>query len=200
MKRLIFFLALFCCEAQAIHTYLGTYKMLEKTQDQAGSHADNKFNPMFGVGGNFSAFWGLGFSPQLAYVHHIPNSDDSYGGDYSMRTIMMLYDFVWVPGGGDYGSRVPWAVRFGVGNFMKSIKGEGGKVTVPNGTSTIKQYRPGKRVTTYTGTFNLGADFTFNAFQDWFDVFGLRFETFMFSPLNSEKRTYAFNLLAVGYF
>ena len=154
---------------------------------------------MFGIGGNFSAFWDLGFSPQLAYVHHLPSSNDSYGGDYSMRTIMMLYDFVWVPGGASFGSDVPLAVRFGIGNFMKSIKGKGGKVTVPNGSSTITAYRPGKRVTTYSGTFNLGVDMTFRPWLDSFEKMGARFETFMFSPLSSEKRTFAFNLVLVGY-
>ncbi len=199
MRIITLLLFLVSTHAYGIHTYLGAYKMLEKTQDDKGKHADNPFNPMIGVGANFKAFWGLGFSPQLAYIHHFQTSDDSYGGKYTTRTVAILYDFLWVPGGAG-GDRVPWAIRFGLGNFIKKIKGKGGKVTVPNGATTVEAHRPGKEVTTYSGTFNLGADLTFPSFVDWFQTMGARFETFTFSPLNQEKRTYAFNLVLVGYF
>lgn len=187
--------------AQAWHATIGTYKMLDTTQTSSGSKASNAFSPMVGVGGNFSLPWsGWGFSPQLGYVRHTVKSDDSYGGDYQVTTIMMLYDFVWVPQTFMAGNNPPFALRMGIGNFLRSTKGKGGTVTTPNGSSTATAHRPGDSDTSYTGTFNLGGDFNFGPLMDWMTNTGLRFETFMFSPLNKEKRTYAFNLLAVAYF
>jgi hypothetical protein len=186
--------------ARAWHATVGTYKMLDKTQTSSGSKASNAFSPMVGVGGNFSLPWsGWGFSPQLGYVRHIIKSDDSYGGDYEITTIMMLYDFVWVPEMFMTGN-TPFALRMGIGNFRRRTEGEGGKVTIPNGNSTAQAYKPGGSETSYTGTFNLGADMNFGSLADWMVNTGLRFETFMFSPLNKEKRTLAFNLMAVAYF
>lgn len=201
MKNFVFvFLLLACASAHAWHATVGTYKMLEDTQTSSGGDATNAFNPMIGVGGNFSLPWsGWGFSPQLGYVRHIVKTNDSYGGDYEIQTIMMLYDFVWVPELFS-GSGVPFAIRMGLGNFRRSTKGKGGTVTIPNGNSTATAPRPSSSEPSYTGTFNLGADFTFGALADWMTNTGLRFETFTFSPLNKEKRTYAFNFMAVAYF
>jgi hypothetical protein len=201
MKNFAFVLILLMsASAHAWHAAIGTYKMLDKTQTQSGGDASNAFSPMVGVGGNFSLPWsGWGFSPQLGYVRHTVKSDDSYGGEYQIQTIMMLYDFVWVPEIFS-GSSVPFAVRLGLGNFRRSTKGKGGTVTIPNGGGTTTAPRPSSSEASYTGTFNLGADFTFGALASWMTNTGLRFETFTFSPLNKEKRTYAFNLMALAYF
>ena len=176
-----------------MHVSTGVYKSLIDVQDKNGKEVKNPFSPALTVGTNFQFGQSFGFSPQLGFIHHTVKSDDSYG-KYKMYTFFLLYDFIWVPQSFD-----SFALRFGLGTFRKTIKGEGGKVTIPNGASTMQAYRPDS-VTSYSGTFNLGADYNFNILKDWFSNFGMRFEVFVFRPLSSENRNYTYNLAFVAYF
>jgi hypothetical protein len=177
----------------AVHVSTGLHKSLIDVQDKNGKEDKNPFSPVLTVGSNFKMTEGFGFSPQLGFIYHTVNSDDSYG-KYKMYSFFILYDFIWVPQGYEF-----FGLRFGLGTFRKTIKGEGGTVTIPNGNSTAKAYRP-ESSTSYSGTFNLGTDFNFNILKDWFTNFGLRLEMYVFRPLSKENRNYTYTLGAVGYF
>ena len=180
--------------AYGVHVTTGFYKSLMDVQDKNGKEATNPLFPAIGVGTNFEMTSAFRFSPQLGYISHTVDSKDSYG-KYKMSTIFLLYDVLWLPKG-----FTNTAFRFGLGTFRKSISGKGGAVTIPNGNSTMTAYRPGKSQTSYSGTFNLGADIQFEFLRDWFDKFGVRGEMFVFRPLSKEYRNYSFILAAVGYF
>ena len=179
--------------AWSVHVSTGVYKSLIDVQDKNGKTLTNPFSPALTVGSNFKFADGVGFSPQLGYVYHTVQTDDSYG-DYKMYSIFLLYDFIWVPQ--DYQF---FALRFGLGTFRKTISGKGGSVTIPNGTGTAKAYRP-ESSTTYSSTVNLGTDFNFNMSTEWFTNMGMRFEVFAFRPLSQEYRTYTYNLGFVAFF
>jgi hypothetical protein len=177
----------------AVHISTGLHKSLIDVQDKQGDEVKNPFSPFFSVGTNFRLSGGFGFSPQLGFIYHTVQTDDTYG-EYKMYSLFALYDFLWVPQGYKF-----FGLRFGLGTFRKTIKGEGGSVTVPNGSSTIKAYRP-ESSTSYSGTFNLGTDFYFHILKKWFTNFGVRSEIFVFRPLSKENRNYTYTLGVVGYF
>ena len=171
----------------------GVYKSLLDVQDKKGDEVKNPFSPVISVGTNFQLSGSFGFSPQLGYIYHTVESDDSYG-KYKMSTIFLLYDFIWIPS--DYQFL---ALRFGLGTFRKTITGEGGTVTIPNQNTTATAYRP-ESSTSYSSTFNLGGEFRFDVSSDWFNGAGARIETFIFRPLSQEFRSYTYQLALVGYF
>lgn len=195
---LALFLVLIINICSAFHVTTGFYKSLIDVQDKNGKEVTNPFNPTIGVGYNwqFSPTWG--FSPQIGYIYDWKKSDDGYN-DYKVHTFNILYDFAWLPFDGMTGDNF-FAIRMGVGTFIKKIKGEGGSVTVPNGSSTSKAYRPDETSTSYSSTLNFGADMSLNIFKDYFQNFGIRFETYVFRPLSKEYRNYAYSLSAVAYF
>lgn len=193
MPALILFFLLNVCWSAHIST--GFYKSLHDVQDKDGDELQNPLHPMIGIGDNWKISTDWGFSPQLKYIYNRQVSDDSYN-DYSVHTFVLLYDFIWVP----VDSMQSFALRFGLGTFIKRIKGEGGTVTIPNGTGTMSAYRPDETETSYSSTFNLGGDLMLDLFKDYFANTGLRLETFIFRPLSQEHRTYAYTLSMVGYF
>ena len=150
---------------------LGLYQADSKVQSPSGSEDSDPYSVGIAIGYDFDFYWGHLFSPQLGYIQHAVNSEDDYGS-YKMTTIYVLYDFVYKPS---------WfaqnmSVRYGVGNFIKKIDGDGGTVTVPNGSGTATAYRP-ESSTSHSGNFNLGLQWDFGAIQK---TWGVRFYAFAF--------------------
>ena len=194
MKTVIFLLGVLLAHpAWSVHVSTGLYKSLIDVQDKNGKAVTNPFSPSLSVGTNFKFTDGFGFSPQIGFIYHTVQTDDSYG-KYKMYSLFLLYDFIWVPQ--DYQFL---AIRFGLGTFRKTITGKGGSVTVPNGNSTATAYRPDS-ATSYSSTFNLGTDINFGINTEWFNNLGMRFEVFAFRPLSQQYRSYTYNLGLVAYF
>lgn len=179
-----------------LHSFLGFNKALKDTQNSKGKVEDKPFSPTLAIGDNFNFFGtGLGFSPQFGYIHTKQVANDSFG-DQKIHTIFFNWDFLWVSSLSDH-----LAFRFGIGNFIKRTSGKGGTVEIPNGTGTDQARRPGGTVNSYSSTFNFGADYNLDMqMYGWFTDLGLRFELFVFRPLSSENRNYAFNLGSILYF
>ena len=178
------------------HSFLGFNKVLKDTQNSKGKVEEKPFSPTIGFGYNFNLLEsGFGFSPQIGYIHTKQVTNDSFG-DQKVHTIFLNWDFIWISSLSDR-----LGFRFGIGNFIKRTSGEGGTVTIPNGTGTAQARRPGGTVSSYSSTINLGADYNFGlGMASWIEDIGLRFELFTFRPLSSENRNYAFNLGALLYF
>jgi hypothetical protein len=187
-------------EALCLNVSLGAHKSNRNAQDRAGEEDSNSLSPTVSVGHLIKYKW-INFAPQLGFTKNKRESADEYGGDYSISTIYLLYDFLWSPLGLSVTDRTPLALRFGLGNFIKSIKGDGGTVSVPNGASgTIDAYQPGESDKSYTGSLNLGFDFNGSLLSSNWSNYGGQFELFIFSALKSEKRSTAFNLLLTYIF
>ena len=138
------------------HTFLGFNKTLKDTQNSKGKVEDKPFSPTIGFGYNFDLFGsGFGFSPQIGYIHTNQVADDSFGKQ-QVHTIFFNWDFIWISSFSN-----DLAIRFGIGNFIKRTHGEGGTVEIPNGNSTDQARRPSGTVSSYSSTFNLGADYNF---------------------------------------
>lgn len=197
MLSLIFFLFINVCSA--FHVTSGFYMPLLDVQDKNGKEVKNHIDPTIGIGRNWQIGNDWGFSPQFNYIYDLKGSDDGYN-DYKVHTFVILYDFVWLPIDSMKSGNV-FALRFGIGNFIKRISGEGGAITVPNGSSgSSTAYRPEKTITSFSGTFNLGADLSLDLLKDYFNNFGFRLEAYTFRPLSQEYRNYSYSLTAVGYF
>lgn len=157
---------------------------MEKFQDKDGKEDRGSIAPMLKIGHNFRLTRKLGFSPQLGYIFNSNDSDDSYGGDYKIRTVFILYDVI-------YPVSNSVMIRFGLGNFIRSTKGDGGTVEVPNGGGTATSYRPSDSVKSYVGSINLGLDLrpSFLPYRNKLRKFGMRFEYHLISGFKSDKRT-----------
>ncbi len=195
----LLFLIFFSTRAYSLDTSLGVYRFNDHVQDGVGQEDSDPLSPMVTIGHNMGFLFGLEFSPQLGFIKHTTSVEDEYGGDYSITSFVLLYDFLWSPellqfsGGG-------LKVRFGAGTFIKKTKGEGGPVTIPNGSGTATAYRPGESTTSYSSTVNLGFDALFNLVPTIFTNSGLRLEYFVFGIKESEKRVTGTNISFVGYF
>ncbi|MCB9091246.1 MAG: hypothetical protein H6621_10600 [Halobacteriovoraceae bacterium] len=197
---LIFLFVISLTKSYGTHFSLGYHKMDPNVQSQDGSEASDPYSPTISLGHNFNAFWGMQFSPQIGYIKNKVNSGDSYGGDYKIETYYLLYDLLWNPFESSVSDSTEWVLRTGLGTYQKSIKGSGGTVTVPNGTSTTTAYRPSGSSKSYTTTLNLGIDGRFNYNSQYIKKWGLRLESFLYSPFQKQKRTFAYLITLVGYF
>ena len=177
-----------------LNTFVGFNKQLKDVQNSKGKVEGTHYSPVVGLGYNIRLTESFGCSPQLGYIHTTVTAKDSYGKQ-KVHSIFLNYDFIYLTPFMDN-----LALRFGIGNFIKRTSGKGGNVTIPNGNSTTTAKRPGKTVSSYSSTFNLGADLLFNFSTDWFRNMGLRFELYTFRPLSKEYRNYAFNLGFTLYF
>lgn len=200
MNKLIFILILLSISVHSgakSHFSTGVHKALKDVQDSKGNVEDKPFSSFIAWGYHFKLFESrYGFSPQIGYIHNKEVANDSFG-DQKVHTFFLNWDFLYVPEFSDQ-----FAFRFGIGNFIKRISGEGGTVEIPNGGGTDLARRPSKTVTSYSSTFNFGADYNFNVgpFGDYISDLGLRFELFTFRPLSQENRNYAFNLGVLIYY
>ena len=197
MKNIVLCAAFVCFQVSyAVELGLGFYNKQEKVQNSKGEEDSDPFSPMFLLGHTFNISSGYVFSPALGYIKHEVNSDDSYG-EYEVTTLALIYDLIWAPG---MSASDGYSIRYGIGNFMRKTKGKGGAVTVPNGTGTATAYRPGSETTSYSTSFNIGAELFFSPLIYGLSLNGLRGEMYWFHPFNDSKRTYAFNIMYVGYF
>jgi hypothetical protein len=178
------------------HAFVGFHRTLKDTQNSKGKVEDKPLSPTVGLGYNFNLFnTGLGFSPQVGYIHTDQTANDSFGKQ-KIHSFFLNWDLLWISSLSNN-----LAFRFGLGTFIKRIRGEGGTVEIPNGSGTDQARRPSGTVTSYSSTFNLGADYNFGlSAGEWIDDAGLRFELYTFRPLSSENRNYAFNFGVILYF
>jgi hypothetical protein len=168
---------------------LGFSRAEESVQDQAGKNTSDPFSPTISFGHSWR-FFGLDtFSPRLGYTKNTRSSSDSYGGDYQMETLYVLYDFL-----RPTNSSGRSFYRYGVGSFTKKTQGSGGNVTVPNGTTTATAYRADAPTSSSTLSLDLGWDYKFANSGGTFKSQGFLLEFFLLQPLSKLKSTYLITL------
>lgn len=183
--------------AQAAHVTLGFFRLDEKVQNSNGKEVDDPFSPAISLGHDWQTPWGQWqFSPRLGYIQNQMVANDSYGG-HKVETLYILWD-AFHPWQGS--STSGW--RVGLGSFMKTIKGPGGTVTVPNGSGTATAYRPDGSSKSATASLNGGFDWVFkdNMGGGILSSLGLTGELFLFETINSKQRLFGYNLSLVGFF
>lgn len=185
--------------AFGFHSSFGGIQHRNAVQDSSGSKTAASISPNLSIGHNFNLLEGWMMSPQLGYIYHILGSEDSYG-EYKSHTLYVLFDFLYDPGWDP-----SFRFRYGIGNFMRSISGDGGTVTVPNGGGTDTAYRPGSTSTSYSTSLDLGMDYYFfdplmgpsiDSTVDW----GARFSVFLFEIIDPDKATWSYQIAITGYF
>lgn len=151
-------------------------------KETTGSSNTFSFSPMISVNTIFpTPFFNQLFLPELAMVFH---SEDQDG--YSKRTTLFLFDF-----GHLLTNDV--ILRYGLGTALTRITGEGGTVTLPNGSDTSTYYQPNEASTSWNTTVNLGIE------GQIMPNYSMRFQTYWFSLLNSEARKASYSLNLVYY-
>lgn len=183
--------------AHAFNTSLTATQRQEKVQTQAGKEAADPLSYGIGFGHEFQWWNSTQFAPRFGYIKNTVESNDHYSGKYKVETIYVLYDFAHPF---DSDKSLWW--RVGIGNFIKRIKGDGGTVTIPNGSGTATAYKPGKTQQSFTSTLNLGADWMFSKGYgaDTINGYGISFETFWNEILDSKKRMFTAQLGLIAYF
>lgn len=111
----------------------------------------------------------------IGYVYH--RSTDNY----SKKTMFFLFDI-------GYMLVDSFIIRYGIGSFWTRISGDGGPVTVRNGSGYATAYMPKDPITSYNTSINLGMEFVPNS------KYSLNFETYTFGILSSEKRHISYAL------
>lgn len=191
-----FILSAFLGHCLAWEAGLGLYKEIDDVQDKSGDEQSLPYNLQLALGNTFNLTPTLVFSPYIGYVKHRNVSDDSYG-KFDVTTWSLIYDFLWAPG---MSASSGYSIRYGIGTFIRKFEGDGGTVTVPNGSSGSSTAHRPKKSDSYTMSFNLGAETYFRPIANFLKATGARAELFTFHPLNGEKRSFSFNVMLMGYF
>jgi hypothetical protein len=143
---------------------VGTYQ-----NDRLGGTESFSFNP--GIAFNMLRQWSGNhyFAPEIGFVSH-----DVAVDDYSKSTTYILYDIA-------YAFSKSMYLRYGLGNFMTKISGDGGERELNNGTGTSTFYLPAEDSQSYNTTLNLGLEFKVR------ETISFRGEFFIFSPLSGDR-------------
>lgn len=181
MKKL--FIALFLLSI-TIETYalvnVGGYVPFGRSTQKEIDGTRNTFDldPMISFNTFIPIPFGQLFMPEAGFVFHSSGIDGA-----SKRTTFLLLDF-------GYQFYPKLIFRYGLGTFITRIKGDGGVKQMQNGFGTDPFYLPSKSSKSYNTTLDLGIEYGVDA------NYALRFQTYMFSPLNSESRklSYSFSL------
>lgn len=138
------------------------------------------FNPFLSLHYPFRLSNRFFFVPELAYAIHTGQEDNT-----SKQTIILSYV-----------SAYSWTgktlLRFGFANEITKFSGDGGSVTLNNGSSTAEFFVPEESVTTYTSSIVLGSEFLVN--PKW----SLRLDGHITRFLSSERRGFNY-LLSINY-
>ncbi len=187
--KLISILTLLILQSLTSHAFdvgLGVVKPFDKTQVNSGADESDPFSPNISLGHQWDFFGGYVFAPRFGYTRYTNTTNDRYGGDYTIESFYLLYDFL-----SPLSNVSPLYLRYGIGTFQKKIKGEGGAVTIPNGNGTATAYRPDSSKSTATLSLNLGIDYKLGSYGMTVKDQGIRGELFIIQPLDKYKRMFS---------
>lgn len=167
---------------------LSAYRLDDKVQDDRGDEASDSIQPALSIGHTFDMGFGwfdsIHFSPRLGYIRDLEPARDSYG-QQRIEHLYVLYDFVSPIATNTF-------LRYGFGSFLKRISGDGGSITIPNGSGTATAYRPDGTKTSATATTDLGLDYI------WSDSgsagYRLAAELHAYQILDNKRRWLAYQL------
>lgn len=155
---------------------------LSTQKETTGSKNTLSFDPMIGINTIFpTPFPGHLFLPEFAMVFHGSGQDG-----YKKSTMLFLLDF-------GYQLRNDLLLRYGVGTILTKVSGDGGTVSLLNGNTPTDFYVPNESATSWNTTLNLGIEHAFSL------QYALRFQTYVFSLLDSEARKLSYSLNVVFY-
>ncbi len=182
-------------EASAFSLGVGLFNPIEKTQDGSGQDQTDPVSPTLSLSHSWNVLGTTFFAPVLGYTQFTNTTNDRYGGSYSVDSLYILYDFLTpLSETGDL------SLRWGLGSIRKQFSGDGGQVTIPNGSGTAVVYKPSISKPSSTVSLNLGLDYRFGVPGFSGTDQGIRFEIFVIQPLDKIKRTLALSLNYVLYF
>lgn len=150
--------------------FFGRYQV-----NTAGGLNHIMFNPYIAVNTKVGIRDKLLFAPEFGAAFHQEDVDK----EYSKTTFVLLYDLA-------YNFYPSTFVRFGLGNFITHITGDGSAKEQNNGTSIDVFYRPEGLVNSFNTTLNGGLEYYIH--RKW----SLRGEIHLFGFLNSEKRSFSY--------
>lgn len=163
------------------------YQSNLKTQDYYGK---DKKDPVY-YGASLGHRWNIDpnlvFAPHLSYIHNTQKSEDSYS-DYKIQLYHISMDFLY-----RISDLHQLDLRLGLGNLYRITKGQGGTVTIPNGSGTATAYRPSGTSTSQTATLNMGLEWRFTS------QFSISTTGLVIQPMETRKRSVSY-LISFTYF
>jgi hypothetical protein len=158
----IVFIIFFMSPLALARVHLGSGVALFDRKVQSSKEADKKQSPpaefFILLGTRFRLYKNFLATPELGFQFNRERAEDSYAGKTSITTFLLRYHALYPLSSSGFSSSV-LALRFGATTFIRSTKGEGGTVEVPNGPTTMTAYRPGDKTTSYTSGPALGLDY-----------------------------------------
>tara|TARA_R110002072_G_scaffold64203_4_gene159632 strand:+ start:77088 stop:77642 length:555 start_codon:yes stop_codon:yes gene_type:complete len=181
-NKFLLILFLFTFNANALVTIGGYVPFGRSTQKEIdGTRNTLEFDPMISFNTIIPMMWNQLFLPEAGFVFHSSGVDGA-----KKRTTFILVDF-------GYEVLPKILLRYGFGNFITNIKGEGGAKQMQNGFGTDEFYLPSKSSKSYNTTIDIGAEYASGPNTS------LRFQTYMFSPLSSTSRKLSYSLSLTYY-
>lgn len=148
--------------------------------DDQGSTELFTFNPMLGFSLDIELTPEWTWVPEINWV--LPRSA---GKGITKNLFMLRNDAVWK--GADW-----WRLRVGTSFMVNNIRGSGGTQVLNNGAGTSEFYVPGESRTAINNTLDLGAELVS-------DDVAVRFQTYVYSLLKSERRQLSYSLTLSYY-
>ncbi len=151
-------------------------------KDISGSSNTLSFDPMIGVNTKImTSFYNQIFLPEVDIVFHTGEKDG-----YSKKTFIFTADF-------GYMINPMLMLRYGTSTILTQISGDGGVVYLNNGNDVDAFYQPNESRTSWNQSLNFGVDGIINS------NYSLRFETYIFSLLDSDARKVSYSLSLLYY-
>ncbi|MBY0517110.1 MAG: hypothetical protein K2P81_09390 [Bacteriovoracaceae bacterium] len=149
--------------------------------DANGKTETFHFNPMIGFSTEVEMVTDWHLIPEFNWV--LPRD----AGDGISKNLFMIR--------GDVGWRYSdyWRLRMGTSIMVNNIRGSGGTKSMNNGSGSSDFYIPAESKTAYNNTLDLGV-------EALLDDFGFRFQTYIYSPLRSDRRQYSYSLTMSYYY
>lgn len=149
--------------------------------DDNGGKEKFAFNPLLGFSSDVKMTDDWMVIPEINWV--LPREA---GEGITQNLIMLRTDVAWR--GSDW-----WRLRVGTSLMVNNIKGEGGSKELNNGNGTSRFYIPAESRTSINNTLDLGA-------EAMLEDFGVRFQTYIYSVLKSERREISYTLMFSYYY
>lgn len=184
MKKIIFLLILTLSYAMPAMALVGVGTFVphafKAQSNNDGSREFFVFNPYVSLHTIIPIRGDHFFNPEIGFVFHTDNDDGT-----SARTLFLSYDFT-------YRLYSSFVLRYGLSTFAFMNGGDGGEVTLGNGSSTATFYSPDQTHSSYVSSLDIGVEYFYRPH------YSVRFQTYIARFLSSDARS-VYYTLSINY-
>ncbi len=149
--------------------------------DDRGTKENFTLNPFLGFSTDVNLNNSWTWVPEINWV--LPREA---GDGITKNLFMVRADFAWE-------ASDLYRLRIGTSLMVNNIRGQGGTKRMNNGSGTSEFYVPAESRTSVNNTLDLGGEL-------FMEDFSLRFQTFIYALLRSDRRQYSYTLTLSYYY